>query len=387
MSAIVLRAVGILSLGFFLGWAAPAPADELSRFSELNKIKSQKLVTDVQAALARDLDPRVALGMLRRVKLQLEDDSTLPERQRAQLLQQVDLRLSVVVAEARRRQDAEEAAAQQAAIKSKNEEQRTQSSQPGKKAATGGAYETADRVIGSAKQQLEVLDRTKFLRERGINSALNEIMISAANIEEQRITERFIFATKNRGAKLDPKEAAVLKALNSTLSVDYNMAKFKEVLEDLTEKLAAAKLHVPIIVDENSLKDAMVEYDDPVTFKIKNVTVRTILKKILGDKGLGYIVKEGTIQVVTAQRARETMVVRSYNVGDLVAADPRAGIFGRQMMLMNVQSLMNVIQNASGDPALWQQGGATISFFEPTRTLIIRAPAEVHHMLPQTFGR
>jgi hypothetical protein len=120
---------------------------------------------------------------------------------------------------------------------------------------------------------------------------------------------------------------------------------------------------------------------------VKKVQVRTILKKILGDKGLGYIVKEGTIQVMTAQRARETMVVRSYNIGDLVAPDPRYGMFGRPMMLMNVQSLMRVVQNATGDPAMWQQGGATISFFEPTRTLIIRAPAEVHHMLPQAFGR
>src|SRR5207253_667559 len=109
------------------------------------------------------------------------------------------------------------------------------------------------------------------------------------------------------GNKLSAKEIALLKAMNSTLSVDFKGNSFKEVLEYLQVKTG-----LTIIVDENSLKDAMVEYNDPVTFKVQKVTVRTILKKILADRGLSYILQEGIVQVVTAQRARETMVVRSY---------------------------------------------------------------------------
>jgi hypothetical protein len=379
MSGNALRSLAVLSVGIILGWTVPTKADDLSRFGELNKIKAQKLQAEVNAALARDLDPRVAVQMLRRAKLLLEDDASLPERQREQLLRQVDSRLSVVVQEARKKQDADDAPAQKLASDIKKEQQRPDGERPGKKPP---AVDNANKIITYGNQQLDAAARYKFLRERGADKALSEIMVSAADIEERRITDRFVALGKLRGPKLDPKEAAVIKALNSTLSVDYNQARFKEVIEDLNEKLG-----VPIIVDENSLKDAMVEYDDPVSFKVKKVQVRTILRKILGDKGLGYIVKEGTIQVMTAQKARETMVVRSYNIGDLVAPDPRYGIFGRQMMLMNVQSLMNIIQSSSGDPAMWQQGGASVNFFEPTMTLIIRAPAEVHYMMPQAFGR
>ncbi len=99
------------------------------------------------------------------------------------------------------------------------------------------------------------------------------------------------------GNKLTAKEVTLLKALNSTLSVNFKEAQFKDVLEYIQEKSGVA-----IIVDEGSLKEAMVEYNDPVNFKIHKVTVRTILKKILLDRGLSYIIKEGTIQVVTVKR-------------------------------------------------------------------------------------
>jgi hypothetical protein len=77
------------------------------------------------------------------------------------------------------------------------------------------------------------------------------------------------------------------------------------------------------------------------------------------------------------------MTVRSYPISDLVE-----GSFGQQFgpfvaraqMLNNAQNLINLIQN-SVDPSIWQAngGGGSITFYEPTRTLIIRAPTEFHY--------
>ena len=181
------------------------------------------------------------------------------------------------------------------------------------------------------------------------------------------------------GNKLTAKETTLLKALNSTLSVDFKESQFKDVLGYLMEKTGLA-----IIVDEGSLNDANVEYSDPVNFKINKVTVRTILKKVLADRGLSYIIKEGTIQVVTPQKARDSMVVRSYPIDDLVGiGNQRYGPFvNRAIMLNNVQSLILNLQSAI-DPALWNVNGGpgAITFNESSRALIIRAPAEMHYML------
>src|SRR5581483_11986329 len=116
------------------------------------------------------------------------------------------------------------------------------------------------------------------------------------------------------GPHLTPKEVALLRTLNSTLSVDFRDVSFKDVLGYLQDKTGLA-----IIVDNGSLRDAMIDYDEEkVTFKANKVTVRTILRKILADRGLAYVLKEGTVQVVTNQRAREMMVVRTYPINDLV---------------------------------------------------------------------
>ena len=50
-------------------------------------------------------------------------------------------------------------------------------------------------------------------------------------------------------------------------------------------------------------------------------------------------------------------------------------------MLSNVAGLIQTIQNAI-DPTLWSNNGGpgSITFYEPTRSLIIRAPAEMHYM-------
>src|SRR5262249_46389575 len=125
--------------------------------------------------------------------------------------------------------------------------------------------------------------------------------------------------TENRkivtGQKLTDKEVAMLKALNSTLSVDFNNTRLRDVIEYLNEKTGQS-----IYADDASLKDANVEYDDPVTFRAKKITLRTVLRKILADKGLSYILTDGNIQIVTIQKARETMVVRAYPINDLVGS-------------------------------------------------------------------
>ena len=221
---------------------------------------------------------------------------------------------------------------------------------------------------------------------------------SAVNATDKEIAFpanwRDVIARRPTGPKLTEKEAALLKTLNSTLSLDYDNDKFKAVINHLQERTG-----LNIMIDDASMKEAMVDYDDPVTWKtVRPVTVRTALKKILGDKRLTYIIQEGAIQVMTPEKAAKQTVVRTYPIDDLVTplqVDPRmAFMFGRQLAgemqaAQAAQQVINLLQTTI-QPDYWQPNGpGSIVYFPLTKSLVIRATAEMHFQLaqPGMFGR
>lgn len=176
-----------------------------------------------------------------------------------------------------------------------------------------------------------------------------------------------------------------MQALNRPLSVDFKGDRFEDVMQYLS-----TVINQPILIDRNDLKDAQIDYETPVNLSVKNVTLRTVLRKILGEYGLTYIVKEETIQVVSQAKARETMVVRAYPVGDLIAigggpGDPLTNFFGPGLgqiqRMQNVANLLNMVQTTV-DPQSWQINGGpgTVAFDYATMSLVIRNSAEVHAM-------
>jgi len=371
------------TLPLFLVLALPwsAVADDLQDIVERDKIAVQKLVSDVTDALSRarafeKSDPARSKQWLEDALEKIVNSKELPDEQRTDLRRRVQIRLNEVTRLARNQERAEEEAAKRAADKLKREQQ-------DKSSNGSSATETVKKYVSSTKDQIAAADRLRAQRAKGNLGVLSSIEVSATPIdgvvEYPKYWAQLTESRKNFvGNRLTEKEIALLKALNSTLSIDFKELQFKEVIEYLSDKTGLA-----IIVDDASLKEAMVDYADLVTLKVKKVTVRTILKKVLADRGLAYILKDGTVQVVTAQRARETMVVRSYPIDDLVGGGNQLyGPFvNRSIMLSNVQSLIQTIQNAM-DPSLWNTNGGpgSITFSETSRALIIRAPAEMHYM-------
>jgi hypothetical protein len=366
-------------LAFSLGsivLAGQLRADDLDRIKAQSDLKAQKLIADVNAALAksRTLEPAEARELLRSVLGRLEDDLTLTERQRSSLVQQVRKRLRVLIQAARAQEEAEVAAAKKEIAQTRTRNRTTDRSTGGER-QNKGPSDTAKDFYKGAKDRLQTAKDLKNKKAKNLLDAQAEIDRSASQMMEQRITPRFLAATERRQQKLTAKEKALLKMLNSTLSVDFKDTTLKEALEFIQEKTNNT---LPIFLDEGSLKEANIESNEPVNFKIRKATVRTILKKILADKGLTYVIKEAAIQVVTPEKARQMMVVRTYPIGDLMGApNPLFDPFGFQQ-LAAVNSLINVIKS-SIDPSIWEQGGS-ITFFPPG-SLIIRGPAEMHYQM------
>ena len=85
----------------------------------------------------------------------------------------------------------------------------------------------------------------------------------------------------------------------------------------------------------------------------KGISVRTVLRKVLGDFNLAYIIKDQAIQVTSPLKARESMVVRAYPVADIVnggALRRHPGLhFGpavqQAQVLQNAAQLIDMIQS------------------------------------------
>jgi hypothetical protein len=210
--------------------------------------------------------------------------------------------------------------------------------------------------------------------------------------------------SKNRttGIQLSAKEKALVKALNSTISVDFKNGKFEEIVDYISKTIGQ-----PITLDRAALEEAQVTYDTPVTLQANGMGVRTVLRQLLSRFGLTYIINEQAIEITSGVRAKETMVVRSYYIGDILGNGGPFALLGlpirpdflqplapqiSQLQLNQQASQLQITEQvariidtiqSSIDPQSWQKNGGsgTIVFSAPTASLVVRQSAEVHAML------
>jgi hypothetical protein len=184
---------------------------------------------------------------------------------------------------------------------------------------------------------------------------------------------------------LTPKEEALLKALGSPIRVNFKESRFQDVIETLSTMLGQ-----PIFVDKESMDIAQISYDTQVSLPLKGtpVAARTILRKVLHDLGLTYVVKDEVIQVVTAEKAKNMLTTRAYPISDLVSGGLFGMYFGPAVQAAEMRRTAKMIMDmvtSTVDPPSWQvnnrDGLGTIAFEPSTMSLIIKNSAEVHSML------
>jgi hypothetical protein len=384
MSRIILPGLAVLAL---LG-SSLVRADDLAEIKARQIIAAQKLKSQVTDALvsSRKLEltkPMDARLLIERTLRDVEASQDLAATDKESLQRQLRARLTEV-------NNAVRKTAVEQEQKPVRDIDRTRTS-PSSGNSVGGS--SGGSISDLAKSRIDATKGTQAsirdtVRERQQSIAKVHSSAESGSIptdEPFTLPKNWKQISESRakmfGPQLTEKEAKILKTLNSTISVDYpGDAKFKTVLEDLQDRTG-----LTMIVDQASAQDLNLDYDDTVKLQLKKVTVRTAIKKVLGDKGLTYIIKEGALQVMTPKRASEYTVVRSYPIEGLVAPTQVAMQFGpfvaRAQMLANVQSLISMIQG-SIEPSYWQPNGpGSIAFFEPTMSITIRASAEMHYQM------
>lgn len=206
--------------------------------------------------------------------------------------------------------------------------------------------------------------------------------------------KRFREITELRKTKIDPAMKSVLTSLKSMVEFDIKNTTLPEAL-----KQVSATLKQPITIDKQTMTDAGIDASTVATLQTPTaVQGRTALKMLLASYNLTYIVKDGRIQVVTREKASQTMETRVYYLGDLVAgtgAIPGGAIrlgtvYDQLQQQQNVQEIINMVKN-SVDPNSWKGAGSDgkgeITYHAPSMALVVKASAEVHGLLAGTLGK
>ncbi|QEL21125.1 DUF4974 domain-containing protein [Limnoglobus roseus] len=207
-------------------------------------------------------------------------------------------------------------------------------------------------------------------------------------MDAKKWTELSNFRKKQDKIQLTPKEEAILKSLDTQVSVNFQDRPFEEALQDLSNQL-----NQEIFIDKQSLKDAGLDLSRAISFK-GNVSARTALRALLQSNQLTFLVKGEMIQVVTLERAEKELTTRSYYLGDIVSG---TGPFGNAILFGPVASYQQAIENAnqlvksikdSIDPRCWKENGGScsVTFHMASMSVVVKASTEVHALMGNSLN-
>jgi hypothetical protein len=420
---LILAAFSFLAVGAVLSAAeppTPGGKDTLDDARRRDQVAQQKAEADFRAAVLEvnkleDANPARAVERYKKMLAVLDEDTTLSPAKREAWKRVLKDRIRVAENEAdQAKKDAANTAGQQA---SKDERQRIEDEKAReeqrlqddlktiKRLQDAGRGEDARRLAGelagrypdspaavAARQTTGMAERIKQYRlvksqkEEGWTLATLDVERSSIVPKDPDYNfpspEKWREITKMRTkSQVTEREKAILQALDTVVTVNLEGSTFEAALDYLQTLTGQT-----IVVDKATLDAAGINYDTPIKSKVRKVTVRTLLHQVLGQVGLTYIVEKETIHVVTPEKARETMTVRTYYLGDLAGvADVQLGpIFSGVVMAQRVREIISMIVG-SIEPDSWQvnnpEAKGTITFDPVTLKLIVKQSAEVHYML------
>jgi len=394
--------------------------DLLDQYKARVAIEAQKfenemrdLVAEAQRTAATD--PARAVEMLKGALAKIEGNEVLSPSRRDSMARDFRERMRVIDADARRAagnadEDARrraQAAANKTAVNQEmaNQEKLMRQLDQVKVLRDAGRNDEANRLAAELREQypdnpvviltarngitndrLNEYYRLLNERERRLLAVQADIQRSATPIAgdiEFPSAAKWAEITKMRSntQRLTPQEKAILQALETPITLDLPDGKLEETLQWISDKFK-----IPFIIDKASMDQLMIGYDAPVKIKARQISTRTVLRKILGEVGLSYVVKDQVIQIMTPDRARGMLTTRVYYIGDLLGAfDMRLPpVLNQIQTAQNLAGLMDYITK-NVDPDSWainERGGLGSIAFDPLRgALIVKQSAEVHYFL------
>ena len=382
---------GLLGLASLVDLPRVSANDELADTKARMVVEAQRIEKEFAASrlaaykLVRNDSPNLvdATQKLQDLLTLIRADSSLDEKRRQVLIVtlKADLdRVGDIAVEKKRFSGAARSTEINRAVRdSIDRDDKERRAAPGRRISDdlNSIYETRRRAVDEDKRSRIVkADRLNALARDVDKSATPEsgdVRFDAAKWAE--ISKR-----RSTAQKMTDKERAILRVLDATLNANYENNTFEEIMEHLR---TATK--VDIIVDEQALKESGAGYESKLTVKLKTST-RTVLKKVLADLNLTYVVKDEAILITSRERANQLTTTRTYYLGDLAAVtDSRLPPFISQALaLEKVTNLISLI-TSTVDPQSWKVNNpdavGVIVFDARTLSLTVKQAAEIHYKL------
>jgi hypothetical protein len=178
--------------------------------------------------------------------------------------------------------------------------------------------------------------------------------------------------------RLTEKEAKLLQALQTPVTLSIKERPLAEVMAGFEKQKG-----ILINLDRAALETAGVTENSPVSVRAQGRSLHWVLKQMLGDIGLTFIIRNGELRVTIPELASKEWVTRVYYVTDLAEGvgfriDPETSQVQR---VQDIAALLNRIQSI--DPTSWESGGGNGRvLFDPVRmAIIVRNSTEMHFVL------
>jgi hypothetical protein len=231
---------------------------------------------------------------------------------------------------------------------------------------------TAQASVGSRHDFLRDSERLRGQRESAARAIQSDREKSAGNVTadvkyDKEHWEKIKDRPEAGSINFTKRERDLLNKLDERTTEDtvFNNSSFDQVLKSLEKELG-----IPLVIGKATMDEVRVGYDTVVTHQMpKGVSKRTLLRSILAELGLTYLIKAETLQIVSVLQAKNEMRVGIMDVGTLLN--------GRG----SPDELIRMIKSQV-EPDSWDTGGGngSITYVAPG-TLIIKNSAEVIHRL------
>jgi hypothetical protein len=398
----------------------PARAqDSLKDAAARQKIILEQVQADYEDAkkeatkLAAD-NPARAIVVLRTMRDKIADNADLPDAERARMMTYLEFRIGNLTKridtektialtpapsaraqeEKRKAQEAEALKQDLAKLEQLRREGRTdeariqaaliQRDHPNNPAVQADKMRTDVLAAKDKDADIKARKEMAFLQ---VGQSLEESLIAPARDYTFPDAQKWREITEKRTRpKMTPEEEKVMKALTQPVTIDLKDSTLEAVIGLLREKTGLPINDPPKPI----LEEKGITYQTPISVSLSEVTTRTVLKKVLSDVGLTYIVKGGAVQITTPERAKETLTVRTYYIGDLLTFAPevRFNPYAQQVQAQAVNDIIGLIVGSVDPDSWWTKGGPGRIVFDPrTGSLIVSQTAEIHYMLSMGRGR
>ncbi|TWT65281.1 hypothetical protein [Allorhodopirellula solitaria] len=153
-------------------------------------------------------------------------------------------------------------------------------------------------------------------------------------------------------------EESLRAALRRSISLRVPDVPLKEALHILSEMA-----DIPILIDTRALREIEISTDSPITVRASNISTHSMLRLILRNLDLTYVIENEVILITTPSVAEQTLALKTY-------------VLPHELVTRSDKILSALITNVK--PDVWSEAGGTSTSSAIDNVLVISTTEDVH---------